>query len=205
MPTFLYARPAADPVEERKIRKLATARHAPADWIRRAKMITLSWQGLHTTAIAAQLGCHAQTVRERLVRFNAEGLEGLGDRPISGRPRRLSEAERSAIIALARSTPPGQPVRQADGSLEPDALDPATKPAYWTLDALAATARGQGIMVARSQIRRILLAEGVPWRGIHSWATSTDPAFGPKGRRSSSSTPSHPRAPRSSVPMSSAR
>jgi transposase len=196
MPKFLYARPAVDPDEERKIRKLAGARHAPGDWIRRAKMIVLSWQGLHTTAIAAQLGCHAQTVRERLARFNAEGLDGLGDRPISGRPRRLTEAERSAVIALARSTPPGRPVRQPDGSLEPDALDATTKPAYWTLDALATVARRQGIVVARSQIRRILRAEGVPWRGIRSWATSTDPQFGPKGRRSSSSTPSRPRAPR---------
>src|SRR5919108_1182809 len=98
MPKFLYARPPFDEAEERTIRKLAGARHAPGDWIRRAKMIVLSWQGLHTTAIANQLGCHPQTVRERLTRFNAEGLDGLGDLPISGRPRRLSEAERSAII-----------------------------------------------------------------------------------------------------------
>jgi hypothetical protein len=76
MPKFLYARPPADPVEERKIRKLAGARHAPGDWILRARMITASRQGLHTTAIATELGCHPQTVRERLVRFNAEGLAG---------------------------------------------------------------------------------------------------------------------------------
>ncbi len=64
MPTFLYARSAVDAVEEQKIRKLAGARHAPADWIRRAKIITLSWAGLHTTAIAAELHCHPKTVRE---------------------------------------------------------------------------------------------------------------------------------------------
>jgi hypothetical protein len=112
MPRFRYARPPQDEAEERKIRKLAGTRHAPGDWIRRAKMIVLSWQGLHTTAIAAQLGCHVQTVRERLARFNAEALQGLGDRPSTGRPRRLTEAERSAIIALARSIPPGRPVSQ---------------------------------------------------------------------------------------------
>ncbi|MFC5673603.1 helix-turn-helix domain-containing protein, partial [Streptomyces incanus] len=49
-------------------------------------------------------------MRERLHRFNAEGLDGLGDRPIPGRPRRLTEDERSAIIALARSDPPRRPV-----------------------------------------------------------------------------------------------
>ncbi|WP_028929473.1 helix-turn-helix domain-containing protein, partial [Pseudonocardia asaccharolytica] len=78
MPKFLSARPPAGPDEERTIRKLAGARHAPGDWIRRAKMIVLSWRGLHTTAIAAALGCHPQTVRDRLHRFNAEGLDGLG-------------------------------------------------------------------------------------------------------------------------------
>ena len=115
----LYARPARDPDEERKICKLAGARHAPADWILRARMITLSWAGKQVTAIAAELGCHPKTVRERLHRFNAEGLDGLGDRPTPGRPRRLTEDDRSVIIALAESDPPGRPVPGPDGALPP--------------------------------------------------------------------------------------
>ena len=205
MPKFLSARPAVDAAEEKKIRKLAGARHAPGDWIRRARMIVLSWQGLHTTAIAAELRCHPRTVRERLARFNAEGLDGLGDRPIPGRPRRLTEAERSQIIAPARSTPPGQPIRRPDGTLAAEAAEAEHQPAQWTLDALTIAARDRGVTVARSQIRRIRQAEGVPWRGTHSWATSTDPDFGPKGRRSSTSTPTRPRGPRSSAPTSSVR
>ena len=193
MPKFLYARPPADPVEERKVRKLAGARHAPGDWILRARMITLSWSGKHTTAIAAELGCHLQTVRERLARFNAEGLEGLGDRPISGRPRRLTEDERSAIIALARCDPPGRLVPGPDGALQ--AADEAGPPT-WTLDSLTETARAGGIDVHRSQVRRILRAEGVRWRRTRSWATSKDPDFAPKGQRSSGSTPIRRRAPR---------
>ncbi|MEV6325585.1 helix-turn-helix domain-containing protein [Nocardia sp. NPDC051787] len=66
-------------MEERKIRKIAGARHAPGDWIRRARMITASWDGKSTAVIADELGCHPQTVRERLHRFNTHGLEGLGD------------------------------------------------------------------------------------------------------------------------------
>lgn len=193
MPKFLYARPAVDAVEEKKIRKLAGARHAPGDWIRRARMIVLSWRGLHTTAIAAELGCHPQTVRERLTRFNAEGLDGLGDQPIPGRPRRLTEAERSQIIALARSTPPGRPQRTAGGDLR--AAEEAG-PAQWTLDTLVEAAQRQGIGVHRSQVRRILLAERVRWRHTRSWAASNDPQFAPKGRWSSTSTPVRPRAPR---------
>ncbi|MGW0828305.1 helix-turn-helix domain-containing protein [Streptomyces sp. NPDC002845] len=193
MPKFLYARPPTDPVEERKIRKLAGARHAPGDWILRARMITASWQGLHTTAIARELGCHPQTVRERLARFNAEGLDGLGDRPIPGRPRRLTEDERSALTALAQGDPPGRPTRNDGGELE--AADEEGPPT-WTLDTLTEAARAQGIDVHRSQVRRILLAEGVRWRHPRSWATSTDPDFAPKGRQASASTPTRRRAPR---------
>jgi len=126
MPMFLYARAPVDAVEEQKIRKLAGARHAPADWTQRAKIITLSWAGWHTTAITAKVGCHAKTVRQWLHRFNAAGLDGLGDRPIPGRPRRLTERERGRIIALARSVPPGRPQRTAGGDLAAaDATGPA--------------------------------------------------------------------------------
>ncbi|WP_427019304.1 helix-turn-helix domain-containing protein (plasmid) [Pseudarthrobacter sp. P1] len=103
--------------EERRIRRLAGARHAPAGWILRARMVTGSWAGNPVSTIAADLGCHTKTVRERLHRFNAEGLDGLGDKPISGRPPRLGEDERSRIIALAGQPPPGRLVRDSAGEL----------------------------------------------------------------------------------------
>jgi transposase len=131
-------------------------------------------------------------VRERLHRFNAEGLDGLGDRRIPGRPRRLTEDDRSMIIALAKSNPPGRPVPGPDGALQ--AADEAG-PGEWTLDTLADAARQRGIEVHRSQVRRILLAEKVRWRHPRSWAHSTDPEFAPKGHRSSSSTPTPRHAP----------
>ena len=65
MPKLLFARPPLDAVEERKIRKLAGARHAPADWIRRAQIIALSWDGLRVPAIAEALGCSQKAVRYR--------------------------------------------------------------------------------------------------------------------------------------------
>jgi Homeodomain-like domain len=117
MPKLCVARLPTDDSEERQVRKLATSRHAPGDWIRRARMIARSWDGLRTTAIAAALGCHPQTGRERIARFNVEGLGGLGDRPGPGRQPRLTEAECGAIIALAGSVPPGKLTRQPDGTL----------------------------------------------------------------------------------------
>lgn len=77
MPKLLYARDPEDVGEENKIRKLAGSRHAPGDWIIRARIVCLSWQGLRTAKIAEQLGCHPKTVRKRLHRFNALGIDGL--------------------------------------------------------------------------------------------------------------------------------
>jgi transposase len=190
VPKLLYARAPQGTDEERKIRKLAGSRHAPADWIKRARMIILSWEGLRTAMIAAKLRCHPQTVRERIHRFNAQGMDGLGDRPGAGRKPRLTELERSKIIALTRTEPPGRLVRGGGGELE--AFD-EKREAHWTLNALMAAARDRGIVVGRSQIRRILLREGVRWRNTRPWSQSEDPQFAPKGPESSNSIPSRRR------------
>ena len=192
MPKLLRARPPLDDEEERQVRKLAGGRHAPGDWIRRATMIARSWDGLRTSAIAAELGCHQETVREWLSRFNAEGLDGLGDRPGAGRKPRLTEAERSVLVALARSTPPGRPVQRPDGTLTPTDSRPEA-PAEWTLESLVAAAGERGIAIRRSQVRRILWKERVRWRRTRSWIASTDPDFAPKGLGSSASRRTHRR------------
>lgn len=102
MPTHLTARPALDALEERSVRKRAHSSHAPADWIVHAKMVTHSWDGLRTRQVAEALHCHPQTVRERLHAFNERGLDGLGMQPGSGRRPRLTQLERSTILALVK-------------------------------------------------------------------------------------------------------
>ncbi|WP_427019137.1 helix-turn-helix domain-containing protein (plasmid) [Pseudarthrobacter sp. P1] len=103
MPKILRARAAADAAEERTVRKLAGARHAPADWNQRGRIVALSWSGLRVPAIARELGCHEQTVRRWLVRFNASGLDGLADLGGQGRLRRITEAARAQGIDIHRS------------------------------------------------------------------------------------------------------
>ena len=197
MPKILQVRAAQDEKEERWVRKLAVSRHGPADWIVHARIVTHSWDGERVEAIAKKLDCSPQTVRRRLHRFATEGIEGLGDRPKSGRPRRLTVTDDSKIIALVRQAPPGRLERRADEMVARDKEGSA----QWSLDALAQAAKEAGIPVKRSQIRRILLREGVRWRRTHSWGTSTDKDFVPKGQRSSTTTPSLPRGRRPSVPM----
>ena len=77
-------------------------------------------------------------------------------------------------------TPPGRPVRQADGQW---AAEHPTEPTLWSLNALVSAAHQQGISIQRSQVRRVLLKEGVHWRQVRSWIVSKDPNFVPKGRR----------------------
>ena len=185
MPALLHARPPTDSAEARRLRKLAAARHAPASWIQRARIITGSWDGASVPDLAQRLGCHPKTVYKWLHRFNTGGIDGLADLPRPGVPRRISEHQRGRIIALARSQPPGRLDQGGEGLQAP--AEPEA-PATWTLDTLAQAARAEGIRVGRSQVRRILLAEGVRWRRTRSWTTSTDPDFAPKGPRSSPST-----------------
>lgn len=199
MPKHVKARAAQDEQEERTVRKLAKSHHAPADWKFHAQMVVESWTGKTPNEIATELACHPQTVRIHLARFNAEGIAGLGMRAGSGRKARLTEQERSRILALAKQTPPGHLETQADGTMV--ARDEQGS-AQWSLDALAQAAKEAGIRVKRSQIRRIYVREGVRWRRTHSWGESTDRDFVPKGPRSSSTTPSHQTDRRPSAPMS---
>src|SRR5258706_13715289 len=136
MPTLLYARPPREEREERQVRTLAHSAHAPADWVWHARMIARSWDGWRTSVIATDLGCHMQTVRERLHACNERGLDGLGIKPGGGRPPRITEAERSAVIALVATPPPGRLVTYPDGTVAP-ARSEGGDTAVWPLRARA--------------------------------------------------------------------
>ncbi|MFD4907813.1 helix-turn-helix domain-containing protein [Kitasatospora purpeofusca] len=202
MPELLSARAALGADEEWVVARLAGARKAPADLVMRARIIALSWDGLRVAAIAGELGCHAKTVRWWLHRFNDLGLEGLEGRPITGRPRRLTERERSRVIAPVKQVPPGRPARQANG--EPVPVDEAGPP-EWTLDAPAEEARRLGIEVGRSQVRRILLTEGVRWRHTRSTCRRRGGGFSARPHPPGSPSPTPTRSPRppESQPLSS--
>jgi transposase len=174
MPKILRVRATHDEKEEKQVRKLAGSRHGPADWILHARMVARSWDGERVEAMAKELHCSPQTVRRRLHRFDAQGVDGLGDRPKPGRPRRLTAADDSKLIALVRQAPPGRLVTQEDGTMV--ARDEQGS-AQWSLNALVQAAKAAGIRVKRSQIRTILLREGVRWRETHSWGTPRDKDF----------------------------
>src|SRR4051794_39495637 len=67
------------------------AREVTAPWrdVQRARMILYAAEGMADIEIAARLDCHPDSVSSRRRRFCQDRLNGLQDRPRSGRPRRF--------------------------------------------------------------------------------------------------------------------
>src|SRR5215203_3518462 len=76
------------------------ARHEPD---RRAAMRLLAvanaLEGMSRAGAAQLAGMERQALRDAVLRYNAEGPDGLHDRPRSGRPERLSEGQQAALKA----------------------------------------------------------------------------------------------------------
>src|SRR3712207_4092232 len=82
------------------------ARHEPN---RRAasRMLAIAnaLEGMSRAEAARLAGMERQALRDAVVRYNAEGLAGLRDRPKPGRPQRLSEAEQAVLAARVFTDP----------------------------------------------------------------------------------------------------
>jgi transposase len=133
------------------------------DWLR-AEIVLLAARDWRNARIAVGLGCGEDTVRKWRGRFGESGLEGLKDQPRSGRPRRISEEDRAAVVALACQLPAetGVPLSRWTGPELRRELEER---------GLASTA------VSESSLLRILAENPVkPWR-YRSWITPRDPAF----------------------------
>jgi transposase len=65
----------------------------------RMPAIANALDGMSRAEAARLAGMERQALRDAVVRYNAEGLAGLHDRPKPGRPPRLSEAEQAALAA----------------------------------------------------------------------------------------------------------
>jgi transposase len=84
-------------------------------------------EGMSRAEAARLAGMERQALRDAATRYNAEGLEGLRDRPKPGRPPALTEPEQAILLnAVFRG-----PDRARDGCAE------------WTLPALARWIEGR--------------------------------------------------------------
>lgn len=98
--------------------RLALREDIPADELRRlarqesdgrvaCRLIALAnaVDGMSREQAARQAGMDRQTLRDWVIRFNAEGVAGLRDRPKSGRPTWLDEGRLAAFKALVLRGP----------------------------------------------------------------------------------------------------
>ena len=148
------------------IEQLLHARKVPAGKLKRAQIVWLTNQGLRPPEIAERLQVSERMVRNRLHRFNEQGLQGLEEAPRSGRPMTYQPEVVSEIIQTALSKP----------------RDLGEDYATWTLDRLVDYLhRVKGIRMKRSRISEIFIQEGLSWRHDESWfGERVDPDFARK-------------------------
>ena len=72
---------------------------------RRLLALAMVLDGASRTAAAEAAGMDRQTLRDWVHRYNAEGVEGLRDRPRPGRPPRLSAAQMAELAGLVEAAP----------------------------------------------------------------------------------------------------
>jgi transposase len=72
---------------------------------RRMLALASALAGASREDAARQAGMDRQSLRDWVHRFNAEGIEGLRDRPHTGRPSRLSEGQMAACRAVVLRGP----------------------------------------------------------------------------------------------------
>jgi transposase len=165
----LFVRPLTD--DERAALR-AGLRSPTAFTLRRSQILLASAEGLRPAQIAARFGCAAQSVRNAIRAFAAEGIDCLKEkshRPASVRPE-IDDAGCERLRALLHRSP----------------RDLGRPTSLWTLALAAEIAFAEGIttrLVSDETIRQALLRLGVGWKRAKDWITSPDPAYLRKKRR----------------------
>ncbi len=154
--------------EAAELRQLSNSRCQPYRSVQRAKLIInmIDDETLTASKSAKQAGFRSGVSGGYWVdRFNEAGLQGLTDKPKSGKPRTHSQQVRSHLLDLALRKP-----RCLDYPFE-----------VWTLKRLqSAFKEREGIHLSDSTIWEWLKNEGLCWKRQQSWfhdAEKHDEAF----------------------------
>lgn len=124
---------------------------------RRARIVLAAAEGRATTEIAKEMGLWPYQVSKWRARFSKEGLEGLFDRPRSGKPAVYDGRTDERVLKVLDDRPP-------EGR------------AGWTA-ALVSERLGD---VGERQVWRILQRHGIHLQRRRTWCVSTDPEFAAK-------------------------
>jgi transposase len=156
----------------------AGLRSSSAFVLRRCQMLLASARGERATAIAEQLGCDDQTVRNVIKGFNHQGL--AVPKCASCRPHRL------------RTTIPDEKLPALRELLHRSPREFGIERGVWSLDLAAQVAFSQGLTpvpTTGASVRRALARLGVSWKRAKHWIKSPDPMYRQKKRRVIASSP----------------
>jgi transposase len=125
-------------------------RHGPNNRIRkRAHAIRLSAIGYTVTQIAEILGCNRQSIHNWFDLFEAQGCQGIYDKPRSGRPVIATVDYRTRLVEAIKTNPRNMGY-------------PFT---VWTLTRIRAhMAREIRILLSESRVRQIMKEEGLVFK-----------------------------------------
>jgi transposase len=98
------ALPIREDIPAEELRRLAR-RESNGRVASRLLALANALDGMARGQAARQAGMDRQTLRDWVVRFNAEGMDGLRDRPKSGRPVWLDDGQLAALKALVLRGP----------------------------------------------------------------------------------------------------
>lgn len=140
-----------------ELERRANAHTSSQRQARRARVILGCGEGVALRRIARSVGMNEHMVGEWRRRFAVEGMDGLEDKPRSGRPRRITHDERLQLAALATS-------EKAD-------TDPV--PA-WTHQDLAEELNNSGVEISASQVGRILASMHLDVTRVRGWLNRRD-------------------------------
>ena len=145
------------PKEDKEILvRWSNSRTLPKQTVDRARMILDSEQGIPVTQIADSLQTYPNKIIEWRKRYVDKGLDGLRDKPRSGRPAKYGDEFQNKVLTLL-SEPPPKGLAAWDGPSIAQELN-APKDAVW----------------------KVLRNNGIHLQRQRSWCISTDKDFAAK-------------------------
>jgi transposase len=134
----------------------------------RAAILLASSVGNSVPQIAAMWMTDEHHVRRVIHDFNERGMASLDPEYRGGRPRRISDGDRRAVVAMAGARPDCHGV-------------PLTR---WSLPRLAGhLAQHDIVQISPAHLGRVLAEAGLSFQRTRTWKASPDPDYEPKAAR----------------------
>ncbi len=138
------------------LERFARSRTLAARLVERARIVVRAAVGLDNHEIAEEMGLCRQTVGRWRERFTTESMDGLADRPRSGRPVRIQSPALDEIVRLTTQSTP-------------------VAATHWSTRTLAPI-----VEVSPSTVARVWRAHGLKPHRVKSFKLSNDPRFAEK-------------------------